>query len=76
MLSEECDEKRNYTPEPKVNSQTRIRVDNNLLNKSVIGFNGHAIGDRLSNAGLVNTVYKSQKLDFSSQKSQHHLNTD
>mmetsp|Transcript_16211 Transcript_16211/g.15607 ORF Transcript_16211/g.15607 Transcript_16211/m.15607 type:complete len:85 (-) Transcript_16211:799-1053(-) len=61
MMSEECDEKRSFTPDPKLYKGTQLNQQaNKKLNYSVIGLGG------AGRPGGINEVYKTSKLDISS----------
>ena len=69
MESDECDEKRSYTPEPK-HVNNLISEPPKSLNHSIIGLKGPIA------ANNVNSVYTSSKMELSRYISNNKSNVD
>ncbi|CDW84553.1 ubiquitin carboxyl-terminal hydrolase [Stylonychia lemnae] len=77
IASDECDEKRSYTPEPRHLEKLANKSQNNL-NHSMIGIKG-SLNTSMSGmipTGGVNSVYKSSKMELSRYISKHKSNVD
>lgn len=77
MDSDECDEKRSYTPEPRHLEKLANKSASNL-NHSIIGMKG-SLSTSMSGmiaVGGVNSVYKSSNMELSRYISKHKSNVD